>query len=296
MLVDMHGVEWRFNLTNLTLPTRDYEVDTGSNGKLVLNVCRPPVSACRPQGGNPIPPTTPTAIVYTGPPPPSNARCGAGVCTARCQKLGWGALAGTGAHWSLIDPAEAHEGVRVSHYELAFSSADLSSNSSIPPARDEWGNPRPAAFTVDFLCDPTAPLPAGPLDAITLFGQPRADTTVRMKTPAACPILNPSPVVGAAAANAIAAAAVAAAAATAAAHGAAVNGAPPNAFVMLLAFVAALGILALLLIWFAPLSMKRGSMAPSYPTAWPVAHQQGWAAVHGGETEEFDGRSAYRAM
>ncbi|NDC79097.1 MAG: hypothetical protein EBZ67_14685, partial [Chitinophagia bacterium] len=48
------------------------------------------------------------------------------------------------------------------------------------------------AFTIDFECDPSAPLPSGPVLPISLSDHPLADLSVRIKSPWACPVPNPA--------------------------------------------------------------------------------------------------------
>ena len=285
VITDKEGLEWRFNLTNLTA-AQDYEVNT-HRGKLSLNVCRPPQATCRPQGMTNVPPTTATSILSWGNPP-----------EASCQKLGWGALGRTGSHWTLIDPAGAHEGVRVIHYDLTTWSGVALSNASGRAVADEFGALRPPALVVDFVCDPSAPLPAKPLQEISLNAQASADLTIRVLSPSACPVIIPCSVPGGTTVNTgVVAAAVAAAAA-------ARNGTPPpspNGFALLLFLFIGVGVLALLVIWFAPHSAGKRTLssAAAWPTAWPAAVDHTYQGVHGAlaADEEPGSRSdVYRAI
>ena len=47
--IDVRGYSWVFNLTGLANSKGDYEL-TVRGVRYVLNVCRPPVSVCRPPG------------------------------------------------------------------------------------------------------------------------------------------------------------------------------------------------------------------------------------------------------
>ena len=73
------------------------------------------------------------------------------------------------------------EGLRLTTVSL-LSTAPL--NASVV---DEWGNPRPPTLTVDLVCEPTAPVPAAPMEVITLSGQHEGDTTLKLRSPLACP-------------------------------------------------------------------------------------------------------------
>ena len=193
--VDRAGELWTWNISTLTQP-HDYEVDlpqsdlgsgARSDHRIALNVCRPPMSACNPASDPQPTRATPTAVVFSGPAPAAGSQCRAAPCTQECRHLGYGALGHAGAHWSLIDPAVPIEGIRIVHFSL--EPAQLAS----PPtgstdALDDWGAPRPPTFTLDLVCDPTAPVPAAALERIALVGHGPADLTLRMRTRAACPI------------------------------------------------------------------------------------------------------------
>ena len=293
VMVDSLGREWRFNLTNLSQPTRDYEVAT-DRGRVVLNVCRPPLAMCNPQGAS-VPVTTPSAVDFWGAPPePPGQRCGPELCTSPCRKLGWGAVGGVGSHWQLLDHAEGRVGVRVSHYDMGTSTGDLAftTNVTIPPATDEWGAQRPPAFTIDFECDPSAPLPSGPVLPISLSDHPLADLSVRIKSPWACPVPNP------AISLASAAAAAASVAAWHAARSASNAGeSAPSGFVLFLCFLIFVGAMGFLLVWLAPLSLKHSlrnaQRSELLATTWPAAQQHDWAAVGAADVDE---PPSYRAM
>ena len=203
--VDDKGYSWSWNLTDMTM-ANDYTVVTGGK-RFVLNICRPPLAICRPQGHPPMP-GTPTAIAFSGPLPAASSQCGLQPCTQQCTLLGWGAL-GVRSHWSLIDRFEPAEGVRLTHVGLlptsppppssspsnATSSAAGSPDAAdapMPPL-DEWGQPRPPLLTVDLVCEPKAPRPTMPLEIITIAGQQPSDTAMRLRTPYACPAHRPPP-------------------------------------------------------------------------------------------------------
>ena len=221
--LDQHAVPWSYNLSALASESGDYEVHPAGR-KIVMNVCRPPISACRP-AGEPPRRGTPTAIVFWGPPPAPTSRCGLAPCTQNCALLGWGALGGLRSQWSLIDPFLPAEGIRLTHYGLMASEnapvappprCNSCCNAStatinhtvaaaVPPANwptpaasttegwpvppvDEWGQPRPPLLVVDLICDPAATSTSlTSLESVTILGQQRADTALRLRTAHACP-------------------------------------------------------------------------------------------------------------
>ena len=195
--VDARGVAWNFpDLAALRNDRADYVLEAGGR-TLVVNVCRPPLATCRPPNSAPLT-WTPTAIAFYGPAPPHGAQCGGGVaCTRPCSPLAWGALGGQASHWSLIDPTEPYEGLRLVHYGLDLwrppASARANASLSAPrfdeaqPPQDEWGQPRPPMLTVDLVCEPTAPRPAAPLELVSLLGQVQTDVSLRLRSPLACP-------------------------------------------------------------------------------------------------------------
>ena len=171
-----HNQIFTFNLSALESP-HDYELDlTERQGKIALNFCRPPLTSCNEKGNL----FTPSALEIWGDDPLIPCTTASGC--HRCKRLGWGALGAQGAHWSLVDPAAPHVGVRLTHYgfgDAALSACGALSGSSaqsLPPPIDEWGAPRPSSFTVDLMCDPNAPWPAAPLEAITLANQQPGDS------------------------------------------------------------------------------------------------------------------------
>jgi hypothetical protein len=216
--VDVYGWSWSWNFSRLAAP-RDYEVTVGGE-RIALNVCRPPISVCRPPGQQPAH-GTPTAVAFWGPPPDAGTQwCGGLPCTQQCAPLGWGALGGPRTQWSLLDPFTPLDGIRLTHYSLlpretpatpppCNSCCNGTAGASAPPppprtavaagptpggapervaALDEYGEPRPAVLTIDFLCEPNAPPAAPPpLESITIQGQQRADTSLRLRSALACP-------------------------------------------------------------------------------------------------------------
>ena len=165
---DAHGLAWSYNLTALSVDGADY-LASDIDGRYALNFCRPPASPCQVAG-------TASAVKYIGP------KCTVPRCKQPCELLGWGALGGPTTQFSLIDPSEPMEGLRLTSVGL-LSTAPL--NASVV---DEWGNPRPPLLTVDLVCEPTAPVPAAPMEVITLTGQQPGDTTLKLRSPLACPV------------------------------------------------------------------------------------------------------------
>lgn len=186
---DSNGIRWHYNLSALTAGGGDYEASDNGGFRYALNVCRPPLSVCRP-AGQPAPVGTGTAIKYWGLTP---SQCSTPPCTTACALLGWGALGSFATRFSLIDPAEPNEGIRLTHVSLLSANATPSLPFTagpappVPPAVDEWGQPRPPLLTVDLVCEPTAPIPAAPMQVIALSGQQPGDTTLKLRTPYACP-------------------------------------------------------------------------------------------------------------
>ena len=197
--LDANGLRWAWNFSAMASPSADYEM-SASGFRIALNICQPPVSACRPPGLAPPPQGTPAAIKFWGPTPSCTTAPASRCATQACAHLAWGALGGMATRWSLIDPAEPSEGIRLTHYSLSATPplpvfnrtaagpgtpSPASSVSSAP--LDEYGQPRPSLLTVDLVCEPTAPLPAAPLQMITITGQQPGDTTLKLRSPAACP-------------------------------------------------------------------------------------------------------------
>ena len=284
---DTRGVLWNWNFTGLAAHGGDYEVS--SNGfKYVLNVCRPPLTACRP-AGQPTPRGTPTAVQFWGPAP---AQCTTPPCTQACSLLGWGPLASSASRFSLIDPAEPSEGIRLTHVgALGSQPPALQPPASPAPANanpsprtaalDEWGQPRPPLLTVDLVCEPAAPLPAAPLEYISLIGQQPGDTTLKLRTPLACPTHSSArlPSVEACAAAAAAADGSASGGTGRAAAAARSSGGGVSWFAALLS---ALILAGLLLFGFAPISLKerlvqrmQSPFSAAETGVWPVATEHG---------------------
>ena len=319
--VDRLNELWSFNLSALAQPAGDYEVDLDTSGRrIVTNVCRPPISLCNPPGAGRSTHGTPTAIAFWGPKVLSTRQpCGGAVCTQQCKRLGYGALGLAGSQWSLIDPASPLEGLRITHYALE-AAADAHNDSVAPgglfdetlPALDEWGAPRPPTFTLDVVCDATAPLPAAPLERVQLLGQKRADTSLRMRTRAACPTRSalcvPLPTAPAAVSGgddddvgdaASGEDGVTGATGKGVAAGSRPNGGGRSPWVFLLSVLSALAMLALLLLGFAPLSMRR-SLRGRAVQQWsaldadePLADADG---AHGFHRPPDQAEMPYRAM
>lgn len=119
--IDEKGFNWSWNLTALQDTRQDWSAMFAGR-RVVLNVCRPPLTICRP-AGQPPPRGTPTAISFYGPPPARTSKCGLEPCTQQCTQLGWGALGGARSHWSLIDAYTPSEGVRLTHTSLLMPDA-----------------------------------------------------------------------------------------------------------------------------------------------------------------------------
>ena len=250
----LQGVEFSWNISALSQAVADYEVEIGG-ARIALNVCRPPITSCN------LSPTdtssvhaTPTALLLRGP----------YTSSAPCQALGWGALGASTAHFSLIDPVGPHEGLRVVHYGLIVpdtKSGKANGGATAPAPTDEWGQPRPPMLTVDLVCDPGAPLPAAPLEKIVLFGQQAADTSLRMRSRAGCPTKAPP--------LACTSAAGGSSGMPSGAHANAPSGG--NVWTLVGALVGSVALLTVLLLGFAPLSLRRSLRAARASSPWPVA-------------------------
>ena len=100
-----------------------------------------------------------------------------------------------------IPPSHSSHPTQLSHLEPAPNECsrrgrggccEYDANGQVVPT-DEWGHPRPKMLTVDLTCDVTAPHPAAALEHIVLAGQQSSDTSLRLRTPTACPTLLPPP-------------------------------------------------------------------------------------------------------
>ena len=127
---DSNGIRWHYNLSALTAGGGDYEASDNGGFRYALNVCRPPLSVCRP-AGQPAPVGTGTAIKYWGLTP---SQCSTPPCTTACALLGWGALGSFATRFSLIDPAEPNEGIRLTHVSLLSANATPSLPFTAGPA------------------------------------------------------------------------------------------------------------------------------------------------------------------
>lgn len=169
--VDAHGV-WLYNITGIGRTDLDWKAPTGGNQeRIVTNICRPLITQCRGTA------YAPSAIKQQGDGP-----------VFTCEPLGWGVIGGAGTRWALIDPAQPSEGLRLTLVDLLHvpTLGNVTIDAYTP--RDEWGLPRPPVLTMDLVCEPTAPRPAAPLEIVRLLGQPRGDTSLRLKSPLACPV------------------------------------------------------------------------------------------------------------
>ena len=177
--LDEHGYSWTYNLTNLALEKGDYGAVAVGGQRVVLNVCKRPLSICRPVGREQ-PRGTPTAIVFSGPVPPSTSKCSGGACTQQCTMLGWGSLGGAHTQWSLIDPHGPFEGVRLTHVGyLAIDPAHFANAANGTAGLLPMASPPPPPVPSSFIAVPSPPPIGTPTAAAPPAAVPPATISAR---------------------------------------------------------------------------------------------------------------------
>ena len=166
---------------------------------------------------------------------------------------------------------------------------------------DEFGEPRPAIFTLDLICEPKATGAPLPLEFAMIAGEQHGDTAIRLKTAHACPLQTPPPCSAGQIGGRAAKWTGGSGSAGAVESGSGSGGGGISWLGLIAALLSSFALLAVLFVGFAPMSL-RSALAAQLSSLSGGGSDASWEAVQAEMADERQGRRAppfdmeYRAL